>query len=256
MNTVAVIPSLNEEKTIKEVVTKTSKYVDKVIVVNAGSTDRTTDILNNIKSKKLIVITKEINKGKGFSLRKGLKKALELNPKYIVFLDADGEKDPRNIPKFLKTLEKSDMVVGKRDKMRSLSRALANKFTNFWVKVLTRLKLSDSCSGFVGIRADLVKKMMLVSKGFEIELELVLEAFRNKGRVREVSIDVPKISKSKLNIRNMVEINKFFDTWAIHYLKKTKINLLKKVFLLISCYTGLLVSLVILRGWEEQPRNV
>jgi len=244
VNAVAIIPCLNEEKTIKKVVTKTLKYVDKVIVVNDGSTDRTTYVLNNIKSRKLILITKKINKGKGFSLRKGLKKALELNPRYIVFLDADGENNPKDIPKILKTLKKNDVAIGKRDKMRSFSRKLVNKFTNFWVEILTRLKISDSCSGFVGIRTQLAKKMTLVSKGFEIEIELVLEAFRNKGRIGEVSINVPKISTSKLGLKSMVEINMFFDRWVLNFLKTKshKISFYKMLFLKIFCSIGLLFS--------------
>lgn len=244
MNAVAIIPCLNEEKTIKKVVTKTLKYVDKVIVVNDGSTDRTTYILNNIKSRKLIFITKKINKGKGFSLRKGLKKSLGFNPKYIVFLDADGENDPHNIKKLLIALEKNDMVIGRRNKMRSWKRKFFNIFTNWWIRLVTNYRISDATSGFFGIRVSALKKMRLISVGFEIETEFVLEAYRNRLNLTETPIGVPKFSKSKLGFKSMVEINMFFDRWVLNFLKTKshKISFYKMLFLKIFCSIGLLFS--------------
>lgn len=247
MNAVAIIPTLNEEKSIFSVLNATQKYVDKIIVVDS-STDSTPKIIKEHFPS--VVLLRELKRGKGIAVRNGLRKALKINPKYIILLDADGEKDPRDIPNILKALKKNDMVIGKRDKMRSISRLLVNNFTNFWINALTGLKFTDSCSGFMGIRTELVKKSILVSNGFEIEIELVLEAFRNNGSMKEVSIDVPEISGSKLGIKNMLEMNKFFDTWAIGYIKKSEINFLKKLFLLFSCYIGLLISSVILKSWN------
>ena len=247
VNVVAVIPTLNEEKNIFSVLKNTQNYVNKIIVVDS-STDRTSKIVKKYFQK--IFLLREEKKGKGLAVRKGLEMVMKFNPKYVIFLDADGEKNPKDIPKLLRALEKYDMVIGRRNKMRSIHRILLNKFTNFWVNVLTNSKLSDSCSGFVGIKTELIKKMRLVSKGFEIEIELVLESFRNRGKIGEVSVGVPRISISKLNIRHMIEINKFFDTWTIAYIKKSEINFLKKLFLLFSCYIGLLISSVILKSWN------
>lgn len=244
MNAVAIIPTLNEEKNIFSVLKDTQKYVDRIIVVDS-STDNTAEVIKKWFPR--VLLLKERKKGKGLAVRTGVKKALKFSPNYIIFLDADGEKDPNDIPKILNALKKYDIVIGKRDKMRSISRLLVNKFTNFWVETLTNSKLSDSCSGFIGMRTELIKKMSLVSKGFEIEIELVLEAFRNKAKLKEILVTVPKISDSKLNTTHMLEINKFFDSWTIDYLKKTKMNFFKKSFLLISCHIGLLISMMILK---------
>ncbi|MEM5806807.1 MAG: glycosyltransferase [Candidatus Aenigmatarchaeota archaeon] len=240
MKTIAILPALNEEKTIYLVVNETQKYVDKIIVVDNNSEDKTAQIVRENFPK--VILLCEPKRGKGFAVRKGIKKALEFNPQYLIFLDSDGERDPKDIPKILDELKNHDIVIGKRKKMRSMLRYLLNKFTLWWVRFVTNYKLSDMTSGFIGIKANDLKKMKLKSKGFEIETEFILEAFKNNFNIKEVSISVPKISKSKLKLRDMLGINIFFDKWVLKNLHLKKIPYSKKIFLLFACVLGLLIS--------------
>ena len=241
MKTIAIIPTLNEEESIKNVLTKTNKYADKIIVVDS-STDRTPQIIRNNFPN--VILLREERKGKGLAIRKGIKKALELNSKFIVFLDADGEKDPQDIKKLIGVLKYCDVVIGKRNKMRSLNRKFLNSFTNWWIRLVTGFKILDVTSGFIGIKTNALRNLRLSSIGFEIEIEFVLEAFKNNLKLIEVPIKVPKFSNSKLNLRHMLEINTFFDEWVLKWLRTEKMPLSKKIFLLFFCSIGLLAKLI------------
>ncbi len=155
-----------------------------------------------------------------------------------------GKKDPHDIKKILLSLEKSDFVICRRNRMRSWKRKFFNTFTNWWIRLVTNYPISDANSGFFGIREHTLKKMRLISNGFEIETEFVLEAYRNKLNLTEIPIRVPKISKSKLGFKSMVEINMFFDRWVLNFLKTKshKISFYKVLFLKIFCSIGLLFS--------------
>ena len=240
MKTVAIIPTLNEEKNVYEVLKQTKKYVDKIIVVDS-STDRTPQIIKNNFPD--IILLREKKRGKGLAVRKGIKKAFNLKPKVIVFLDADGEKDPHDI-KMLVSVGKNDLVIGKRNRMRSWKRKFFNSFTNRWIRLVTGYSIHDATSGFFCIRSAALKKMKLKSIGFEIETEFVLEAYKNKLNVTEIPIRVPKISKSKLDFKSMVDINMFFDRWVLNFLRteSNEISFYKVLFLKLFCSIGLLFS--------------
>jgi dolichol-phosphate mannosyltransferase len=241
VNAVAVIPTLNEEKNVYEILKETEKYVDKIIVVDS-STDKTPKIIKTNFPD--VILLKEKKMGKGLAVRRGIKKAFNSKPKVVVFLDADGEKDPHDIKKILLSLEKSDFVIGRRNRMRSWKRKFFNTFTNWWIRLVTNYPISDATSGFFGIRVSALKKMRLISVGFEIETEFVLEAYRNKLDLTETPIGAPKFSKSKLGFKSMVEINMFFDRWVLNFLKTKshKISFYKVLFLKIFCSIGLLFS--------------
>ena len=90
-NVIAVIPAHNENKHIAKVVTQTKKYVDKVIVVDDGSSDSTARIASEIGAK---VISNPYNIGYGASLKAGLRRALG---EFIVIIDSDGQLQLQNM---------------------------------------------------------------------------------------------------------------------------------------------------------------
>ncbi len=99
-----VIPTYNNDKTIKTVVEKCLLYCDDVIVVTDGCTDRTTDILHAIDG--ITIVSYPQNRGKGYALKMGFRRALEMGFSYAITLDGDGQHYPEDIPLFLKALLK------------------------------------------------------------------------------------------------------------------------------------------------------
>ena len=183
---IAVVPAFNEEKRIEEVLKKLRKYVDKIIIVDDGSKDDT----SKVAKKYGLVLRHIVNLGKGAALRTGCKKALEFRPKYIIFIDADGQHDPSEIPKFLKKLDKGfELVQGVR-KMRKmpLIKMIGNSMINFLFKLLFGLNVTDTQSGFKAFKAEVYPKIEWDSNDYFVETEILAKAGLNDVKYGEVPI--------------------------------------------------------------------
>ncbi len=111
--TVAVIPAYNEEKTIGEILEKVKLFVNKIIVVNDGSKDKTAEMAGQCGVQ---VINHIINRGLGAALRTGFSAAARENADIIITLDADGQHNPEDIPKLIAPIKnnEADAVIGSR----------------------------------------------------------------------------------------------------------------------------------------------
>jgi len=111
MRTVAIVPAYNETNTIGPVIDETATYVDKVVVVDDGSSDDTAAVA---KDHGATVVSHAINTGVGGAVRTGYLYAIRNNYDFIVQIDADGQHDPSYIPELLDAAEDCDMVIGSR----------------------------------------------------------------------------------------------------------------------------------------------
>lgn len=197
MKTVAVIPAFNEEKRIGDVVRRAKRHVDAVLVVDDGSSDGT---LAAARKAGAGVMRLPRNRGAGFATRKGAEFAIDgMRAKRLVFLDADGQHDPEDIPKLLKKLdEKFDVAFTFR---RRGEMPAVKKFGNWWLtfstKLLSGVSISDSQSGFKAMTAAAFRKMELKSERYEICSEIVLEAGRKRLACCEIPIEVKGPSSAK-----------------------------------------------------------
>ena len=186
---VAVMPAYNEERRISNVVKKTRKYVDKVIVVDDGSRDRTAETARKAGAH---VIKYKENRGIGFATRTGLKEAISLRPRVIVLLDSDGQHDPEYIPYFVKAIESgADYASGVRD----LSLYPFNrKIGNWGLKVLTNLiyptGIMDTENGFRALSIGAAKKLDLRADRYEREMDFAYNAWKNKFKIKQIRIEV------------------------------------------------------------------
>ena len=107
-----IVPVFNEEGNILNLINKINNNLsdtDEILVVDDGSTDNTVD---EIKKSKCILIENKINQGKGQSLINGLSKA---KGDIIVFIDGDGQDDPKELYKLIDGIDKGyDFVIGSR----------------------------------------------------------------------------------------------------------------------------------------------
>lgn len=186
----AVMPAYNEAKTITWAVTETKKYSDKVIVVDDCSSDNTAALA---KQAGAVVIRHGANLGLGASLRTGFAKALEINADAIITIDADGQHDPHDIPKFLEKINKGcGFVLGE----RNLSKyPFVKKFGNFFLNSATNFisgtSLKDTESGFRAFSREALQKLYLKSERYEIAVEIVFEIGRNNIKAANVPIKSP-----------------------------------------------------------------
>lgn len=187
---IAAIPAYNEAKHIQEIVTKTLRYVDQVIVVDDGSVDGTGERAERAGA---VVIKHPTNMGKGAGIKTAFKTARELNPVAMVLLDGDGQHDPEEIPLLLKPVlnKRADMVVGSRflannriPKYRMLGQTVLNITTNLG----SGIKLTDTQSGFRAFSRRAIERMDLKQTGFAVESEMQFIAGRYGLKVTEVPI--------------------------------------------------------------------
>ena len=141
-----IVPVYNEEKTILTVLKKLSNIKDfntkfEVIVINDGSKDNTQKILNDNNNLIDKLINNETNKGKGYSVSKGLHEA---EGKYIIFQDGDLEYDPVDFVKFFKLINnfEPDLIIGSRFIYAEYTRShnILNKFGNNLITLIFNLK--------------------------------------------------------------------------------------------------------------------
>ena len=186
-----VIPTYNNDRTIAKVVSDTFKECRDIIVVDDGSTDDTSNILHTIEGITLVEYNK--NRGKGYALKCGFKRAIQMGFSYAITLDADGQHYPNDIHFFLKANLQNPgaLIIGSRNLQgveRSKGSSFANKFSNFWFYVQTGKKLPDTQSGY---RLYPIKKLYglnLLTSRYEAELELLV--FASWHGIKFVPIDV------------------------------------------------------------------
>ncbi|PHR44590.1 MAG: glycosyltransferase [Fluviicola sp.] len=173
-----IIPTYNNQNTLKRVLDGVLKITDKVIIVNDGSTDDTKSILAQYKDVEQIHFKKNI--GKGFALRKGFEKALDLDYSHAITIDSDGQHYPEDILLFLEFVkdQPETLVIGSRNMNQEgvpNKSSFGNKFSNFWFWFETGLSLKDTQSGF---RLYPIKKMpkSWFTKKFEFEIEVIVRS--------------------------------------------------------------------------------
>jgi len=184
-----LICAYNEEKHICRVVDQCLKQMKDVIVVNDGSKD---DTLKELKKTKAKIINFKVNKGKGEALKKGFSYAIKNKYDYLILMDGDGQHDPKEIPKFIKEINrKYDLIIGCRKKRHS-DMPYLRRFTNFVSSLLVSLKgrswIKDTQSGYRAINLNSLKNIKLERKRYDLESEILMKMIKQKARIKSIPI--------------------------------------------------------------------
>jgi len=192
MNLSIILPAKNESAAIGITVSGIRQhYPDaEVIVVNDGSSDNTAQVAEAAGAR---VIHHTYSKGNGAAIKSGARAA---SGDVIVFMDADGQHDPADIPRLLAKLEEGhDMVVGARQagSQASVGRGLANGFYNRLATYMTGHRVEDLTSGFRAVRASKLKEFLyLLPNGFSYPTTSTMAFFRAGYSVAYVPIHAAK----------------------------------------------------------------
>jgi len=189
---IACIPAYNEEKTIAQVILKTKKYVNKIIVCDDGSTDMTAEIAEALGAE---VIRHERNMGKGAAIRSLFKKAREEVADIVITIDADGQHDPNEIPMLLKIMfeTNADIVIGSRFLTEKTARKVP-KYRYFGNKLLNLVTfvedITDTQSGFRIYNRKAVEMINPAEMGFAVDSEILYKAVKLGLKIVEVPVNV------------------------------------------------------------------
>lgn len=196
-----VLPAKNEALSVGETVRKILAHLAQaeVIVVNDGSTDETAHVAEQAGAR---VVHHPYSKGNGAAIKTGARAA---TGDVIVFMDADGQHDPADIPRLLAKIEQGhDLVVGARQKgsQASMGRGLANGFYNRLATWMTGHRVEDLTSGFRAVRAGKFREFLyLLPNGFSYPTTSTMAFFRAGYSVAYVPIHAaPRIGKSHIRL--------------------------------------------------------
>ena len=195
-----IIPVYNEEKSLGAVLRKVMAarvpgVVKEIIAVNDGSSDGTGDILNAWKKKGVKVVHHPENRGKGAAVRTGIGKA---TGSLIIIQDADMEYDPQEYPAVLAPLleKKAKVVYGSR--IEAIQRNLKDMYLLHYIgnvvlslatSILYGRRITGMETGYKAFRKEVVRGMMLHSRGFDIEPEITAKILKRGYRILEVPIN-------------------------------------------------------------------
>lgn len=193
MRLVAVIPAHNEEAHIRDVVLRTLKHVDHVVVVDDASMDGTDDEVLAVRSKHVTLLRQIVNFGKGSAVRTGCDYALEeLGADLLVLIDGDGQHEPEDIPAFLKKRSETgaDIVFGfrKRSKHMPWLMRVGNWALTFASVLLFHIRVKDSQCGYRLLLADAYRKVRWDSNDYAMESEMIVRAGVNDLRHAQMPI--------------------------------------------------------------------
>jgi UDP-N-acetylglucosamine---dolichyl-phosphate N-acetylglucosaminyltransferase len=187
---IALIPAFNEAARVADVVTRTRPHVREVIVIDDGSVDETANVAQAAGAR---VIRHDQNKGKGAAIVSALECFDKSGVEFAVLLDADGQHDPAEIPKFIDAAQVSGaaIVVGTRmndTKEMPFVRLWTNRFTSWVTGKLACQKIPDSQCGFRLLRRSVLHDLKLSTARFETETEMLIQAGRAGHKVFGVPI--------------------------------------------------------------------
>ena len=190
-----IIPVYNEEKTVKQVIEKVKKvqYPGKteIIVIDDGSTDNSSNILDSIKG--ITLIKNSNNRGKGYSLRRAFKRA---KGEIIIIQDADLEYNPQEHLKLIKVIKKNkaEVVYGsrfinKKHVPRYKLFYIGNIMLSFLTRLLYEKNITDMETCYKVFKRSILKNLSLQSDGFGIEPEMTCKFIKKGFSIGEVPIN-------------------------------------------------------------------
>ncbi|HEX8372902.1 MAG TPA: glycosyltransferase family 2 protein [Chthoniobacterales bacterium] len=185
-----LIPAYCEEATIGKVISGVKRHLGLVLIVDDGSSDETA-----VRSKAAgaEVIVHEQNRGKGASVKTGLR-TLELRGvDYFLVMDSDGQHDPEDIPKFVAAASDASVAVFCGNRMGDLTtmplvRKITNKFMSWRISRACQQRIPDSQCGFRMYRRDTLAHLLCETNNFDYETETLLLIARHGLKIGAVPV--------------------------------------------------------------------
>jgi uncharacterized protein (DUF2062 family) len=187
-----LVPVYNHPATLRQVVKGVLRHHDQVLVVDDGSCAPVTEVLEGLPVE---LLRHPRNLGKGAALLSGAKWGLARHMSHMICLDADGQHDPDDLPRFLAAIAEypQDLIVGHRDFTQQGipgSSRFGRQFSNFWLRLQTGSRLKDSQSGFRAYPLLIFQQLKFWTRRYNFEVEVLVRSAWAGLVLRDVDISV------------------------------------------------------------------
>jgi len=214
-----IIAAKNEVKNIENVITRSLRYADEIIVVDGNSKDGTAKLAQSLGAK----VYMDNNKGKGDAIRVGLSRATR---KFLVFIDADGSHDPDDIPKLVQPIidGEADHVTGSRPKggsdelhgdLDKFARMVGSDIITLGINYRFGVRLTDSQNGFRAIRRATALALNLSEDKTTIEQEMIIKTIKKGYRITEV----PAHEYARVHGESHIKLSRVWFRYVYSWLK-------------------------------------
>ncbi len=212
-----IIPAFMEQRKIGDIVSRVRRHAPHVIVIDDGSTDRTDP---EAAEAGAVVLRHERNKGKGQALNTGFAYARKHGFRCVITMDADGQHDPADIPRFIEAHERTGLAVLVGNRMAEaenmpLVRRWTNRLMSWYLCRIMKQYVPDTQCGFRLYRCDVIPFVAAEACRYAAESEILLHIAARGIRIGSIRIEpVYGDERSKINpfldtIRFMLMIRRF-----------------------------------------------
>lgn len=223
MRVVAVIPAYNEGPAIAEVLDKTLRYVDRVVLVDDASRD---DTGVSARRRGVDLLRHPVNLGQGAALQTGIAHALAIGATHVVTLDADGQHDPSQIQRMLDAMRDAgvEAALGSRFKGETIGmpglRRVVLKLAVVFTRLTTGLRVTDSHNGFRVLSADAARRLRIRQNRMAHASEILEEIARKRIRFVEVPVTIRYTDYSRAKGQSSLNSFNIVLDLALHWLRK------------------------------------
>jgi glycosyltransferase involved in cell wall biosynthesis len=198
----AVVPVYNEgERSVITVgaILRMSNLM--VIAVDDGSNDNSWQKLKERYGyeRRVLIARHVINQGKGAAMKTGAEIAWRIGAKAVIFIDADGQHNPKHLVYFIEELKRNDLVFGYREVGNKMPwvRRWGNMLALKMVRIFFGIKRRDLLCGFLGFSRGAYKSVCWQSRRYGVETEIAIKAAKKRLSFSEVKIDTIYLDKYK-----------------------------------------------------------
>ncbi len=196
----AVVAAFNEEKTISAVLSDLGKYVDRIIVVDDGSSDKTSDV---VKGGRITLLRHLSNLGQGAALQTGFEYAKRQKAGIVITYDADGQFKASDIPRLIEPIiqKKADIVLGSRFLGQAVNiprtRLITLKLGIIFTFIFSGLKLTDTNNGLRALNSKALHKINITQNKLAHASEILDQIKSKKLKYMEIPVTVIYTDYSK-----------------------------------------------------------
>ncbi len=228
--TLVIVPTYNERENVPTLIQQIFSIVPEVdvLLIDDNSPDATANCAAELfgNDSRFSIMRRVGPRGLGRSYAEGYRHALNRGYTLMIQMDADFSHDPRSLPDLIKASDTAEVVLGSRycqgGRVRNWPRRrlFLSRFANYYVALITGLKVQDATSGFRCFSRSALKTILdkpVLSEGYAFQVETLYRAYKAKLSIVEVPITFVDRQRGKSKISRRVIFESMLMPWRLRF---------------------------------------